>query len=73
MEKKSELIKECIEILAKPNISTWYDKNLKGTPQYQTINLLEKAIKENQLSIKEALAICLIVGFQWNVKFEGVP
>jgi len=71
--KKSELLKECVKILEKPHIKQWYDKELKGKPQHETINSLEKAVRDGILTIREALSIAFIVGVQWNVKFEGVP
>jgi hypothetical protein len=71
--KKEELVKECAKILEKPKVAKWYDEKLETKPQSETINELEKAITKGELTLREALSICLIVGVQWNVKFEGVP
>jgi len=71
--KKKELLQECKEIMMSPKVEKWYKENLETKPQYETINSLEKAVGNNELTIREALSLCLIVGSQWNVKFEGVP
>lgn len=70
--KKAKLLKECASVLQIPKVETWYQKNLHGKNQGETINSLEKAIEENELTIREALSIALIVGVQWDVKFNGV-
>ena len=70
--KKSELLRECGEIFNQPHIVAWYEKNLTGESQYYTIEILESGVITKELTVKEALAICLIIGVQWFVKFEGV-
>jgi hypothetical protein len=72
MKEKNELVKECTEIIQRPSVIVWYDKNMKDAPQYDTIKTLMKAIRRNDLTLEEALSILLIVGIQWNVKFDGV-
>ena len=73
MNQKKKLLKECAKTLEKPNVSKWYAKKLEGKPQGDTIKTLEKAIVKRELLPREALSVALIVGYQWNVKFEGVP
>jgi len=73
MSQKNELLKKCANIFKQTHIEMWYRENLHGKPQYDTINALEKGVQNKELGIKEALSIALIVGVQWNVKFEGVP
>jgi hypothetical protein len=71
--KKEELLKECTKVLERPNVSAWYRENFEGKPQSETIKTLNSAILSCKLSVYEGLCICLIVGVQWNDKFEGVP
>jgi hypothetical protein len=71
--KKEELVKDCAKIMGSFKVSNWYQKNLETNSQGETINELVKAVIEKELTIREALSVCLIVGIQWNVKFEGVP
>jgi len=73
MKKKDELLKELLEIMKRPNVEQWYNKNLKGKPQCNTINSLIVGIITDKISTKEALTLALVTGIQWNVKFEGVP
>jgi hypothetical protein len=73
MKKKDELLKECLEIMKRPSIEKWYNQNLKGKPQCNTINSLIVGIITDKISTKEALALALVIGIQWNEKFEGVP
>ena len=69
--KKDILLKECISIMRSEKLEKWYNKNMKGEPQENTISVLEKAMKNNELTIKEVLIISFIVGFQWLEKFKG--
>jgi len=73
MKEKNELLKECAMTLQTPKVSDWYHKNLRGKPQADTINLLEVAVSKGDLTVREALSVVLVVGIQWNLKFEGVP
>jgi len=68
--EKKKLLKECLDIFRKPNVEEWYKKNLKEKNQYYTINSLEKGVQTKELSIREALALALVIGVQWNVNFE---
>ena len=70
MKKKRELVKECIKILQKPKIEQWYQENLEKRSQYETVNSLEDGVSSGRLSIREALVIAIVVGLQWNEKFE---
>lgn len=70
-KKKNELLKECLELITDPKVVTWYNKNLLGKTQYNTLKSLETAIQNNELTLMEALSIALITGVQWDVKFEG--
>ncbi len=72
-EEKNKALKKCIEVLNSPSVGKWYETNLSTMPQSDTIQTLEKGIEQGEITIKEALSICLLVGLQWNVKFEGVP
>jgi hypothetical protein len=56
-----------------PRVSNWYEKNMMNKSQVDTIDVLLNGINANELTTKEALCIALIVGVQWDVKFEGVP
>ena len=70
--KKDRLLKECAEILQRPRVAKWYKENLEHKSQAETINSLLKAVSKDELTITEALSICLIVGLEWDVKFKGV-
>jgi len=69
-QKKRELLLECARTLQKLNVEKWYNEHLDKKPQAETINTLLNGIVEGHLTTKEALQIALIVGVQWNVKFE---
>lgn len=71
--KKDVLLKECVSIMRSEKVEKGYNKIMKGHPQEDTISVLEKAIENNELTIKAALVISFVVGFQWLEKFEGVP
>lgn len=71
--KKIELLKACVEILERPKVSQWYSENLEKKSQSDTINSLVDGVSKGKISIREALSIALVVGAQWNEKFEGVP
>ena len=71
--KKSELLKECARIMAFPEVAAWYEKNLQGQPQSETIKTLEIALADGKISIRAALSIALVTGFQWNVKDHPFP
>lgn len=71
--KKDRLLKEAVEVLKKPHVEKWCDKNLKGRSQADTIKDLLRGIKESKLTVEEALYVIFVVGLQWDVKFEGVP
>jgi hypothetical protein len=58
--------------MQKASVTQWYDENLKGKPQVETINSLSHGIASGKLSIDEALSLALVIGYQWNEKFEGV-
>lgn len=71
---KNRLLVECVEFMKNsPHVQKWYDENLKGENQAETINSLMKGIEEKKLTVKEALFIAFIVGLQWKEKFEGIP
>ena len=72
-EEKNKALKKCIEVLESPSVLKWYETNLQTMPQSETIKTLEKGIEREEITTREALSICLLVGLQWNVKFEGVP
>jgi len=69
--KKSELLKECVKLLSTPKVEHWYKEHLESTRQVETINILERAVSTGELSLREALSVCLVVGVQWHDKFEG--
>ena len=69
MKRKKELLKECGKILETSNVAYWYKENLQSQSQYDTINMLIRGIKREEISLREGLSIALIVGFQWNIKF----
>ena len=71
--KKNELLKECVKIMETPKVAKWHSQVMEKTPQVETIAQLDAAIDLKHLTNKEALAIALVVGFEWNVKFEGTP
>jgi len=68
---KKEYLAQAIRILKDPKVVAWYDENLKGDRQINTIETLEKGIIWKKITLKEGLTIALIVGVQWNVKFPG--
>ena len=71
--EKNIALKKCIEVLESPSVLKWYETNLTTMPQSETVKTLEKGIERGEITTREALSICLLVGVQWNVKFEGVP
>ena len=71
--EKNIALKKCIEVLGSPSVLKWYETNLTTMPQSETVKTLEKGIERGEITTREALSICLLVGVQWNVKFEGVP
>jgi len=73
MKKKAELLKEIVLMTAHPKIQKWYNLNLETTPQAETIDNLVKGIDKKEITVREALALALLTGVQWNVKFEGTP
>jgi hypothetical protein len=73
MKKKAELLKEIVLMIAHPKIQKWYNLNLETTPQAETIDNLVKGIDKKEITVREALALALLTGVQWNVKFEGTP
>ena len=71
MKRKKELLKECIKILKNnKKVEQWYQENLENRSQHETINSLQDGISKGHLSIREALVIAIVVGLQWNEKFE---
>lgn len=73
MKKKSELLKEVVLMISAPKIQKWYNENLETNPQAETIDSLEKGVLTKQITIREALALSLLVGVQWNEKFDNTP
>lgn len=73
MCEKKKLLEESMEVMQKVHVQVWYRNNLEGKNQYYTIQRLREGVRHGHLSISEALCIALVVGLQWNVKFEGVP
>ena len=71
--KKDELLKECMKIMQEPWVAKWYKENLETKSQIETINTLVCGVESGKLTARQALSIALVVGVQWNVKFEGVP
>jgi len=71
--RKNALLKECVKILQTPKVSRWYSSVLEKTSQAETITKLEVAIEMRNLTPREALAITLVTGVQWNEKFEDTP
>jgi hypothetical protein len=72
MSKKNELLKECLKVMQDPSVEKWYNENLAKKPQIETIRILEQAVLSEDITVEAALCIALVVGFQWDVKFEGV-
>lgn len=70
---KKEVLKQCAKIMSSPIVARWYKENMEGQPQANTIETLTTGVASKALRIEEALSIALIIGVQWNVKFEGVP
>jgi hypothetical protein len=66
------MLKKLKVVLQNPKVESWYGKNLEKTKQVDTLEYLETAIKNREITAKEALAIAFLTGFQWNEKFEGV-
>jgi hypothetical protein len=71
--QKNKLIHECAEIMKTPKVMDWYTQHLLGKNQGDTIKSLEAGVAAGDITMKEALSIALIVGFQWTVNFKGVP
>ena len=70
---KSELLDECREVLERPLVEQFYERYMERTSQRDTIKVLQEGIRNGLIDSYEALCISLLVGIQWNVKFEGTP
>ena len=68
-EKKKAML-EAAKVLETPWVATWYESELENKPQAETVACLDAALRNGRLSPHEALSIALLVGFQWNEKFE---
>jgi len=73
MPTKEELTKEIAKLLQQPLIEDFYKRYLENDSQGNTIITLTTGVKSGKLTIEQALSIALIVGIQWEVKFEGTP
>ena len=69
---KKQLIKECLIVLKRSHVEQWYQENLEGKDQKETINSLMIGVNSQSITEYEALCIAFIVGFQWTEKFRGV-
>jgi hypothetical protein len=73
MSKKNQALKDCVKVMKRPNVAEWYKENMESKKQLNTVSALREAVHLGKLTVEEALSIALVVGVQWNVKFEGVP
>lgn len=71
--KKDKLLKECVEVMKKPHVEKWYSTNMEKQSQSESITKLEQAVINHDLVLHDALCLALVVGYQWDVKFEGTP
>lgn len=72
MAKKDILLKECARIMDATKVTLWYTDHLEKRSQLETLNELTKAVVTGELTAREAVAVALVVGYQWDIKFEGV-
>lgn len=70
---KKEMVNKAVEILKTPKVDTWYTKNMDTKKQGNSIDVLNKAVLDKELTTYEALTLAFIIGYQWTVKFPGVP
>lgn len=68
--KTKEILKKAKDVLLSDHVAAWYEKHLMGKKQSDTVEILEKGIEKGEISMREALYISFIVGFQWHEKFE---
>ena len=68
--KTEEMLKKSLEVLKTEKVGIWYGKNLHGNKQSDTIESLEKGIENEELTVKEALFMAWLVGFQWHEQFS---
>ena len=73
MSDKASMLKRWASVLTDPKVQVWYQLNMESHPQSETVSILIDAVEMKQLTLKEALSIAVIVGYQWNIKFEGIP
>jgi len=73
MEKNKLMKEECKRMLADEKYQEWYGKHLQMTNQGYTIRILEKALSNREITVKQALFTAFITGLQWEVKFKGTP
>jgi len=73
MSNKASMLKRWASVLTDPKVQAWYQLNMESHPQGETVSILIDAVEMKQLTLKEALSIAVIVGYQWNIKFEGIP
>jgi hypothetical protein len=70
---EEQFFDQCIEILKKPNVRTWYNENMYGKDIAEMFDLLEKAISDRQLTPREALGLVaaqLCLGYNFWERVE---
>ena len=67
---KDILIDDVKEVMTHPGAIAFYEANLTGAPQKDTIKALAQGLRNGELTIEEALSVAFLVGLQWKVKFD---
>ena len=56
-----------------PRVEQWYSDVMETRPQAESVADLTKGVADGRITISEAVSMALVIGFQWNEKFEGTP
>lgn len=70
--KTKTVLDTLMPVIETSKVERWYGKNLQNMNQGDTLECLAKAVRANELTVLEAIALAFLVGFQWNVDFTAV-
>jgi hypothetical protein len=67
---KKEAMLHFAKVMEVPRVASWCAAALENRPRTESVNDLEKGVREGKISFREALALALVIGFQWEEDFE---
>lgn len=68
--KTKEILEKAKKVVLLERVAAWYGKHMAGEKQSDTVETLVWGVDRGDISIREALYISFIVGFQWHEDFE---